>query len=150
MLGGSAEGLATLDFVRSYMVKSVPCGVTHDKVHPMNAPAIALARHSNVLELDRPDTRVGSDLSRAAALRELRLAIQRAKPDDREAFRQVMVGARELLGYTDSSIAESFSCSRMTANRWIRGEAAPFAGMRLVIFKQLSKEVERALRAAIR
>ncbi len=88
-----------------------------------------------------------AEQSRIAALNALKRQIAGAALDNRQAFQRVITGAREQLGYTDANIAETFSCSRMTANRWIRGEAAPFAGMRIVIFRHLSKEIDRHLRA---
>jgi DNA-directed RNA polymerase specialized sigma24 family protein len=67
--------------------------------------------------------------------------------DDREAFRRAVVGAIHLLGYTAAEISQEFNCSRMTVHRWVQGEAAPFAGMRRVIFEKLQTETRRRLRA---
>ena len=89
------------------------------------------------------------DQQRIAALNALRRQITGASLEDRQVFHRAITGARDLLGYTDADLAETFSCSRMTANRWIRGEAAPFAGMRTVVFKHLTKDIDRHLRALL-
>jgi Homeodomain-like domain len=66
--------------------------------------------------------------------------------DDRRQFSDAINKAIDLLGYTPADICEQFNCSRMTVHRWTKGEAAPFPGMRRVIFEKLKTETERRLR----
>src|SRR5438105_1151273 len=98
---------------------------------------VAVEPSVDVRRPERIERIEGTDQSRIALLDALKRQIAAASLDDRQAFQRAIMGACDVLGYTEVKIAETFSCSRMTANRWIRGEAAPFTGMRIIIFKHL-------------
>src|SRR5689334_18393871 len=66
--------------------------------------------------------------------------------DNRQAFRDVIAGAINLLGYTEIEISREFNCHLTMVNRWLRGEAAPVAGMRRGIYETLQAETRRRLR----
>jgi hypothetical protein len=101
--------------------------------------------------LDHPATRAeqGQDQAIIERLSQYHAHLVSAlgRLDDREAFRNAIVGAMRLLGYTAAEISQEFNCSRMTVHRWAQGEAAPFAGMRRVIFEKLQGKTRRRLRA---
>jgi|SRR5580700_1671466 hypothetical protein len=93
------------------------------------------------------DARVQTERTLADRLLAYHRGLRSARLDDRLAFRDAIVGAINLLGYTGRDISREFNCTPMTVNRWTRGEAAPFAGMRRVIYEKLQSETERRLRA---
>jgi transcriptional regulator with XRE-family HTH domain len=69
--------------------------------------------------------------------------------DNRDRFTNTINKAMNLLGYTPAEISQKFNCSRPTVYRWMSGQAAPFIGMRRVIFEELQKEITTRFRTSL-
>ena len=59
--------------------------------------------------------------------------------DDRAAFQRAIGEAQTLLDMSSADMARLCKCARPTVEIWSRGEAAPYHGMRKVIFERLAE-----------
>jgi ribosome-binding protein aMBF1 (putative translation factor) len=75
-----------------------------------------------------------------------RFSLRSARLDDRQAFARAIVEAQRLLGMSQAEIAREFRCTAGTASRWSKGLAAPYPGMRKVIFRRLGEKATHRLR----
>ena len=63
-----------------------------------------------------------------------------------ERFSDLFAEGVEYLRLEDNEIAERFSASRPTANRWRNGKSAPALGMRKLIISELEKITSARIR----
>jgi len=72
-------------------------------------------------------------------LEDYRAFLLAADLDDRAAFQHAIVEARSNLDMSSADIARLCKCAHPTVEIWSKGEAAPYHGMRKVIFERLAE-----------
>jgi hypothetical protein len=72
-------------------------------------------------------------------LQDFRAFLLGADVDDRGAFQRAIGEAQSLLDMSSADMAKLCKCARPTVEIWSRGEAAPYHGMRGVIFERLAE-----------
>jgi len=72
-------------------------------------------------------------------LEDYRAFLLAADLDDRATFQRAIVEAQSILDMSFGDIARLCKCARPTVEMWSKGEAAPYHGMRKVIFERLAE-----------
>jgi len=77
--------------------------------------------------------------SKRQQLQDYRAFLLEADIDDRAAFQRAIIEAQSLLDMSTADMAQFCKCACPTVEIWSRGEAAPYHGMRKVIFDRLAE-----------
>jgi len=87
---------------------------------------------------------MGAELGQLEDYRAFLLA---ADLDDRATFQRAIVEAQSVLDMSSADIARLCKCASPTVEMWSKGEAAPYHGMRKVIYERLAEiALERSQR----